>query len=217
MRIFLSWATVVASVLVVLSAAPATAQTAPAAQATSAGANAARYGVAVVDVSYIFKNHQRFNALMEQMKSDVEAAESALRQERQEIAKMEEALKAFQAGSPDFKRRDEQITEAKANFNLKATKQRKDFLEREAKIYYQAYLEVNDAVKYYSQHTNLGLVLRFNGDPIDPNIREDVLRAINKPVVYQNGIDITPDILRLVNRSAGVPTANNGGTIPGRK
>jgi len=45
------------------------------------------------------------------------------------------------------------------------------------------------------------LVLRFNGDPINANKREDVLRAINKPVVYQGGIDITPDILSGVNRS----------------
>jgi len=205
-RIFLSGATVVASLLVIspLAWAQAPAVSQPN-QAASAGANATRYGLAVVDVSYVFKNHQRFNASMEKMKADVEAAETALRNERQEIAKMEEALQQFQPGSPDYKRRDEQVTEAKAAFNLKATKQRKDFLEREAKIYYQAYLEVNDAVKYHAQRTNLGLVLRFNGDPVDPNVREDVLRAINKPVVFQNGIDITPEVLALVNRSAGAP------------
>lgn len=221
MRIFLSWATVLASLLVV---SPLAFAQAPAgAAATTASANAARYGIAVVDVSYIFKNHQRFNAMMEQMKGDVEAAESALRAERQEIAKAEEAIKQFQPGSPDYKRRDEQVTEDKADFNLKATKQRKDFLERESKIYYQAYLEVNDAVKYYAQRTNLGIVLRFNGDPTDPNVREDVLRAINKPVVYQNGIDITPDILRLVNRSAnsspagGADQARRNVTIPGQQ
>lgn len=212
MRIF-SWATVVAAVLFVPSLAAAQ-QARPAATA-SAGANATRYGVAVVDVSYVFKHHQRFNTLMDQMKADVEAAEKALRQERQEIAKMEEALQQFQPGSPDYKRRDEGITEAKAAFNLKATKQRKDFLEREAKIYYQAYVEVNDAVKYFAQRSNLGLVLRFNGEPVDPNIREDVLRAINKPVVFQNGIDITPDILALVNRSAASAKRPSGPQIPG--
>jgi hypothetical protein len=29
-----------------------------------------------------------------------------------------------------------------------------------------------------------------------------VLRAINKPVVFQNNIDITPDVLSLLNRNA---------------
>ena len=65
-------------------------------------------------------------------------------------------------------------------------------MEREAKVYYQTYLEVVDAVNYYAKRQNIGLVLRFNGEPVDPNRREDVLREINKPVVMQDQIDITP-------------------------
>ena len=32
-------------------------------------------------------------------------------------------------------------------------------------------------VKDYAQRNNIGFVLRFNGDPINPNRREDVLRV----------------------------------------
>ena len=127
-----------------------------------------------------------------------------LKQERQAIAKMQERLEALKPGTPDYKQLDEQVAKAKAAFNVKASQQRKEFLDREARIYYDTYLEVNDAVKYYAQRHNLGLVVRFNGDPTDPNRREDVLRAINRPVVYQNAIDITPDVLQELNRSATV-------------
>lgn len=213
MRISRVWATLVASVLTLFTlVATARAQ-------TQAGALAPKYGIAVVDISYVFKNHQRFKAMMEQMKTEVQSTETQLREQRKAIAKKEEQLGIYQAGSPDYKRLDEEITREKAEFNLQATKQRKDFLEKEAKIYYQAFVEVNDAVKYYAQRQNLGLVLRFNGDPIDPNKREDILRAINKPVVYQNSIDITPDILKTVNRSAGAaqPPINPGTSqIPGQ-
>jgi len=61
--------------------------------------------------------------------------------------------------------------------------------------------------------------LRFNGDPPDPNNRDDVLREINKPVVYQNGIDITPDVLADLNRSAApggvLPQAIRPTSVPG--
>jgi len=53
------------------------------------------------------------------------------------------------------------------------------------------------------------LVLRFNGDQINPNRPEEILKAINKPVVSQNNIDITPDVLALLNRG-GSP----GGVAP---
>lgn len=200
---------------------------APAAGGPSPGQNAPRFGVAVVDVTYIFKNYQRFNAMMNQMKTDVETTEKALAEERRLINQEVELLNSkFQPGTPEFQREDDRITELKTKFNLKMTKQRKEFLDREAKIYYQAHLEVNDAVKYYALRHNLGLVLRFNGDPIDPNDRQDVLRAINNPVVFQNGIDITPDVLRDLDRSGGGAPAGGAPavgqrpttpTIPGKR
>ena len=188
---------------------------APAAQAPagggSPGQNASHFKVAVVDITYIFKNYQRFNAMMNQMKADVESTEKALAEERRLINQEVELLNGkFQPGTPEFQREDDRITELKTKFNLKMTKQRREFLDREAKIYYQAHLEVNDAVKYYALRHNLGLVLRFNGDPVDPNDRQDVLRAINNPVVFQNGIDITPDVLKDLDRQSG----GGGGVVP---
>ena len=173
------------------------------AQSTSPGANAARFGIAVVDVSYIFKNYAQFNGTMAAMKSEMESAESKLKSDRDAIAAKEEQRNQYNAGSPEYKQMDEETARLKAEFNLTAGKIRNDFLEREAKVYYQTYLEVSNAVQYYGQQHNIGIVLRFNGDQIDPNLREDVLRAINKPVVYQNNIDITPDVLALLNRGGG--------------
>ena len=110
---------------------------------------------------------------------------------------------------------DEQLARDMSEFNLKMTKIRKEFLEREAKVYYQTYLEVSQAVGVYAQRHDIGLVIRFNGEPVDPNKREDVLREINKPVVFQNQVDITPDVLALINRDGcrpldhGYPTGSS--------
>ena len=123
-------------------------------QPSGPSANAQRYGIGVVDISYIFENHLRFKAMMEQMKGDVKKTEEALRKERELIGQQDEKLKQFNPGSPDYKALEERSAETKAKFNLKAAKQRKEFLEREAKIYYQTYLEVNDAIKVYAQSKN---------------------------------------------------------------
>lgn len=166
----------------------------------SFGANASKYHIAVVDISYLFKNHERFKATMESMKKEMETIETELKADREKIALQEQERNRLQVGSADYKKMDEEIARKMADFNLKMGKLRKDFLEREAKVYYQTYLEVVDAVKYYAQRQQIGLVLRFNGEPVDPNRRDDVLREINKPVVVQDQIDITPDVLALINR-----------------
>jgi hypothetical protein len=61
---------------------------------------------------------------------------------------------------------------------------------------------VVDAVNLYAKSHNIGMVLRFNGEPVDANKREDVMRDINKQVVIQDRIDITPDVLMLLNRES---------------
>jgi Skp family chaperone for outer membrane proteins len=177
------------------------------AQGNAAGANAPRYGVAVVDISYIFKNYPKFKAAMDGMKTEMETAESTLKAGRDRIAQMEEQRQTLKPGSQEFKQLDEEVARQKADFNIKAGSIRRDFLEREAKVYYQTYLEVSQVVRSFAQNNNIGLVLRFNGDQIDPSRREDVLRAINQPIMYQNSIDVTPDVLALLSRGATAGTA----------
>ena len=192
-----------------LPAAPAGAA---AAGVNPAGANASKYNIAVVDISYIFKKHERFKSTMEQMKKEMEAIEAELKGDREKIAQQEQARNQFNPGSAEYKKSEEDIARQMADFNLKMGKLRKEFLEREAKVYYQTYLEVVDAVKYYAKRQGIGLVLRFNGEAVDPNRRDDVLREINKPVVVQDQIDITPDVLMLINRdqSGGQPVGQGG-------
>ncbi len=184
------------------------------AQSASPSANASRFGIAVVDISYIFKNYSQFKSGMEGLKTEVEAAQGQLKGDHDAIASKEEQKKQYNPGSPEYKQLDEELARLKAEFQLKSGKIGKDFMDREAKVYYSTYLEVGNAVKYYAQQHNIGLVLRFNGDQVDPNVREGVLRAINKPVVHQNNIDITPDVLALLNRGGGA--AGDASPVAGR-
>jgi Skp family chaperone for outer membrane proteins len=180
----------------------------------AAGANAEKHGVAVVDVSYIFKEHKRFRGTMDNMKKEMEGIEAELKADRDRIAQGEQERNKFNVGTAEYKKMDEDVARMTADFQLKMTRLRKDFLEREAKVYYQTYLEVAEAVAYYAKRHNIGLVIKFNGESVDPNKREEVLREINKPVIFQDNIDITPDVLTLLNRDQVAPPAV--GSVPGR-
>jgi Skp family chaperone for outer membrane proteins len=172
---------------------------APQGQAPQLSANVTKYGIAVVDISAIFKRHARFKAAMESMKAEMEKIEAELKAERETITKAEAHRNTFNLGQPEYKRADEEVAKMMAEFQLNMGRLRKDFMEREAKIYYETYTEVVQAVNFYAKRHNIGLVLRFSGELIDPNRRDDVLREINKQVVMQDSIDITLDVLMLLN------------------
>jgi Skp family chaperone for outer membrane proteins len=180
------------------------------AQAQNAfGANAQKFHIAVVDVAYIFKNHRGHQQLINSMKTEMTNTEAELKSDSEKIRQMEEQRNTFQVGSKEYKDLDEELARNVAEFKLKMDRLRKGFMEREAEMYYKVYGDISGIIANYARQHDIGLVLRYNGDKADPNRREDVLRDINKTVVFQNQIDITPDILALVNGgAAGAPATS---------
>jgi Skp family chaperone for outer membrane proteins len=181
----------------VLAASQSTFAQQPAATAGPAnfGANAGRFGVAVVDVSFVFKKYPQFTADIEALKVAMTKADEGLKAERDRLVAKEAQRDTLKPGSDQFKVMDEELARDKANFSIQQGTVRRDFLEREAKIYYNTYQRVSEAVAAVAAQNNIGMVLRFNGDPIDPMQREDVMRAIMQPIVFQNNVDITPNVL----------------------
>lgn len=165
-------------------------------------ANAPKFGIAVVDVSYIFKEHKQFIATMEGMKGEMKNIEGQLKGKRDNIAKLEEARNQLNPGTPEYTAKDDQLATEKAKFNLEMERLRKQLMARESKVYFDTYQQVSYKIAEYAKQRNIGLVLRFNGDQPDVNNRSDILKDINKPVVYENNIDITRDILAIVNGGA---------------
>jgi Skp family chaperone for outer membrane proteins len=172
---------------------------APASQPTAAPAT----HVAVIDVGYIFKNHARFKAAMDRMKEEVMAAENTLKADRDRINGMMEQIKGFNPGTPEFKKLEADIAKSQGDFNVDAQLQKKEFMDREAKVYLSVYTEVEKAVEQFAREHRIAIVHRFDGDPVDNSDRNQILRGITKPIVYlEPGIDITPDILKLLNTPA---------------
>jgi Skp family chaperone for outer membrane proteins len=190
------------AVLVSCSAMPCMAQAANGAApaASSAGASSS---VAVIDISYIFEHHERFKAAIEAMKTDVEAFEMTLRGRGKEIEDLRAKMVAFKPGTQQFKELEEAITKKQADVQAEAQIKRNEFLDREAKIYYNVYMEVQDAVTKFAQANRIRLVIRFDSEPIDPENRHKVLAAVNRGVVYVDRLNITEPILQQLNRASG--------------
>ena len=166
--------------------------------------NAAQPGtrIAVVDISYIFKNHPGFKSKMEQMKTEVQAFEETLRGRGEQIKTISEEMKAFKASSPEYKAKEAQILKIQADGQAAAALKKKHFLEEESQIYYSTYNEVVSIIREFSLKHGIGLVVRFNSEDINQEKRESVLEGINRAVVFQHRLNITTLILDSINRSA---------------
>lgn len=189
-----------AACLVSLTAA-AFGQAPAAAPAASAGTN-----IVVIDIAFVFKNHNRFNGMMNDIKKDIEQFEAYVRAEQQKGLAKRDELAQYKPGSLEFKQKEEELARMQSDLQVGVGLKRKEFLEQEARVYYRVYREIEQTVAIFAQRNRIGLVLRFNGDEMKEDDRASVLQGVNRAVVYQQGLDITDLILKQCNINT-VPAA----------
>jgi Skp family chaperone for outer membrane proteins len=169
--------------------------------------------IAVIDVGVVFEKHPRFKASMDSLKAEIDATEKGWKDEATKMNAMIEQMKGLRPDSPDYHRMEKELATHKADFDVNKALKNKELMEKQGKIYFNTYKEVEDTVKEFCSHYNVALVIRYNSKPIDNSDPQEILRGIQRPIVFiKPGYDITDDIVGMLNRSAAVP-ANGGGRI----
>ena len=170
--------------------------------------NATGTRVAVIDISKVFKEHPRFKAQMEAMKAQVKDFENQLQQRGQEIQKIQSDMRQFEPSSAEYKQLEGQILKLQADGQVLAAQKKKEFLDQEAKIYFNVYNEIVQEVSDFASQNGIAIVVRFNSEPIDPNDRQSVLEGVNRAIVHQSQSNITTAIQkRLIRKYPVAETA----------
>lgn len=178
----------------------------------SASSINAQQQVAVVDMGKIFREHIAFKGQITALQKEVESFKLTIQADRVKIQTESEALAAIPKSSPNFRTKEAEIAKMAADMQLGHNMKNRDFMEKEAKVYYQTYVQVLTTVQDFCRRNNVSLVVRFTGDQIDPNNRASVLAGVNNVVVFQNRKDITGEIIKIINGGASVANQNNGAT-----
>lgn len=186
--------------LAALAAVPAWGQAAPRAQAA--------VDVVLIDVGAIFKEHPYFNQRMKELQADAETAESQVKKERDQLRNMMDELGRIKAGTEEYKNFEAQVFEFKNRLETKVQLQRKELLQREAKIYHQAYQEIQREVEAFAATNSISVVLKFNRETPDPEKPDEILRDLNRPVLfYAKHLDITNYIIDGLKKNMANPVS----------
>lgn len=209
MRIPLVSATCVASFLFLgCLAAVALAQGVPVAQRPPAAAAPAGTNVAVIDVALVFKNHVRFNAAMNDIKTEIEQFEALVRDKQRAMKTKSEGLANYQSSSPEYRKLEEELARMGSDMQVEVGMKKREFLEQEARVYYRVYQEIEKEVEVIAERYRISLVLRYNSEAMKEDDRASVLQGVNRAVVWQSGLDISEQVLAVLNRGTNtVPAA----------
>ena len=167
-------------------------------------ASAQGMNVALLDVGYIFKNHQGFKQQMDSMKAQVQTFEQKLKTQQEQIQTKSRQLSTYKPGTPQYKQLEETTTKELADLKVQMQLKRKEIMEQEAKIYMATYRQVMSAVAAFANAKNIDLVLRYDREsaPNDTASPQETLKIINRPVIFEKGLDISDAVLGQVNALA---------------
>jgi len=170
--------------------------------------------IAVFNLSNVMENCEHAKAFIEDSKAEAKSLQNQI----EPMLKDFEALKKKLAALPEQKRdayKDEYEKQERAiqDFEKKGRESIKKKSDQQIKILYK---EIEDAVVRLAKYRQIDLVMHYN-DFVDEmkdqpaNIRQKFMNAPLFPMYSAPGIDITKDILTMLNQRSAAATKSPAG------
>ena len=174
----------------------------------TANAQEAKSGlVAILDVAKVFKENQSFDSQMSAIKAEADRLKGKVTQEQEAIKQRAQQVTQYDLGSPERNKLEAELEQEQTALRTKARQAEADLLNREARVYYETYQKMQTVVSSLASQNGISLVLRFDSEDIDPTNRGEVIKGVNRAVVYHRQLDLTRMVATAMNGSqAAAPT-----------
>lgn len=178
---------------------------------TQVRAEDAGHRIAVVDVAYIFKNHEGIKSQVSKVENDLKTYDGQLKAKREELRLAAEQLKTFKINTPEYAAAEERVAAMESKLRLDMARKRKELADAEARIYYENYQRIAAGVKFLAQHYKINLVLRYNSEDMDLEKGDTVIRGVMKNIVYHDdSLDMTKGVMQYLDKM--IPAVAGTGT-----
>ncbi len=183
----------------------------------AASAKSVEHKVGLIDMAYVFKHYEKFTALREELKAEIQKSDGQAKAMAERIQGVQKEMQDFKQGSPEYLAREKQLAQAASDFEAFRKVAQRDFLRKESRIYHTIYMEVTDTVKKYAKIYNYSLIMRFNRENLDTDDPKKLIQGMNRQVVFHLADnDITLSVLDYLNRSYKPKASPAGAGTPAR-
>lgn len=164
--------------------------------------------VTVLDVAAVFDKNPSFNGLMDAIKAEADRLKTDITAKQEQIRQNALQLQDLTVGSADRNKKEAELEQQQTSLRTDARQSEQDLLNREALIYYETYRTLQNVVAEIAEEYNISLVLRYDSTEIDKTNRAEVIKGVNRTVVFHRQLDLT----KLVSERMNARTANAGST-----
>ncbi len=167
--------------------------------------------VVVLDVARVFKVNLAFDTSLKEIQAEAEGLKSNIQTQQQNLRSQAEAVtERYNPGSPEFQQEETRLETEMAKIRTQARQDEAKLLKKEAQLYHDTYLQMQQIVARLAEKHTIDLVLSFDSSQIDPQNRAEVIKGVNRGVVFQKNLDITDMVIEQMGpRTASQPIQGN--------
>ncbi len=153
--------------------------------------------VGLVNVDRILKEFKPLNEKIDPLKAEAKELDGAIQVRQAELETVANQARQTQPGSPEFQRLQIQLVKMQTDLQQFVAKGRHDLQQKEAAVYLSFFRQLDTEVGKYAKANGLKLVLRqYETSFEEGQSLQDVAKALNRTILYEEGIDITDTILK---------------------
>jgi Skp family chaperone for outer membrane proteins len=163
--------------------------------------------IAILNMDRVFKTHKPFLDQLAPVREEAKQLQEKLQLRQAEVETVANQIRKAEPNTPEFQRLQAQLLKLNGELRKMAESGQQSIQKQESTIYLAFYRIVDDEVAKYAKAKGLKLVLRQQDSSLDENQPlAELLKSLNRGIVYQDGLDITDDILKALDaRAANKP------------
>ena len=155
--------------------------------------------VAILDVAKVFKENKSFDDKVKAIKAQADQLKQQITAEQDAIKAEVMKLRGEPAG-PERNRKEAELEQRHTALRTTTRQNEAELLDLEARVYFDTYREMQAVVEGMAKEYGLSLVLRFDSESIDPNNRNEVIKGVNRAVVFHRQLDLTNIVSNELNK-----------------
>jgi Skp family chaperone for outer membrane proteins len=154
------------------------------------------FPVAIVNVDKVFRAYKPLQDKLAPLKADVQEFEKTVQLKQVELETVQQKLVRAAPDSGEGPKLQQQFIKLQAELRGLIEKERKSFAKREAKIHADVYREMEEQVKKLCKARGIKLVVRQSDGALDDEKVEEVLKALNRNIIYAEDLDLTDAVIK---------------------
>jgi Skp family chaperone for outer membrane proteins len=155
--------------------------------------------IGLLNIERIAQSHKPTLERLKALQEDAQELQKSATLKQSELENVSADLQKAVRGSAEFQKLQNQLSRLQRELQTFVQEGQQKLREKDLKLSLSLHREIDEVLKPYCKAKGIRLVVRTNTTSLDENQPpQQILQTVNRAILYEDGLDITDDVLKLL-------------------